>query len=346
LSFRSAAEESAFASPSAVSGHIVKMSPQGQRQIDGMTEIPLPGWTKVGTRDLVHHCGARISGQRRDLWTAQTVGGASTRGFLDARLASEWLQANDPDFWSIGKLASVGIIAGILLVSGSYDSKHNQILNVWSVPDGTDFPAYHQATFKRLFLQRAVCAKCGSKTTAIQLRRLVYVDRESEYRNNLVCDCGYPVWRMSVSDFFSADDELVRAERHWKRKANLSEAGGNHSAKEIEEIRSLQRNRCIYCNALFVETLRPTKDHLVPIIDGGTDWAFNIVLACRRCNSHRREIPFWTYCKTLSESQNRRIASHLRRRLRALGGVDSLPEDVLSAFRNGVIADVLRIGKP
>jgi HNH endonuclease len=265
-------------------------------------------------------------------------------GFSDARLASEWLEANDPDFWSIGRLASVGIIAGILLVSGSYDPDRSQILNVWSMPEGDDFPTHHQSTFKRLFLQRAVCAKCGGKATVIQLRRLTYVDRETEYRNNVVCDCGYPVWRMSVDDSFSADDGLVRAERSWQRKVNLAAAGGRHSAKEIEDIRSLQRNRCLYCDALFTETCRPTKDHLVAIIAGGTDWAFNLVLACRRCNSRRREIPFEEYCKLLSEFQNRKIVLHLTRRLRALA-LDRLSPEALDTFYGGAIAEVLRIRK-
>ena len=306
-----------------------------------MTEFQIAGWTRVGAC-LTHHCGAKISRLRGDHFTAYTVAGSSETGFSDVQSASDWLQANDPDFWSIGKLASVGIIAGVLLVSGSYDSERSQILNVWSVPDGTDFPAHHRATFKRLFLEKAVCAKCGSKATAIQLRRLAYVDRELEYRNNVVCDCGCPVWRMSICDYFSADDGLVRAERSGQRKTNLAAAGGKHSAKEIEEIRSLQRNRCIYCDALFKETLRPTKDHLVAIIAGGTDWAINIVLACRRCNSHRREIPFRAYCNLLSESQNRKIISHLTRRLCALN-LDRLSNEALNAFYGGVVADVLRI---
>src|SRR5205807_4981038 len=134
----------------------------------------------------------------------------------------------------------------------------------------------------------------------------------------------------SVDDSFYADDGLVRAERSWQRKINLSEAGGKHVAKEIEEIRWLQQNRCIYCNALFTDTLRPTKDHLVPIIAGSTDWALNIVLACRSCNSRRCGIPFRTYCKLLSKAQNRRIIIHLGRRMRAWE-IDKIPREGLNA---------------
>jgi hypothetical protein len=79
----------------------------------------------------------------------------------------------------------------------------------------------------------------------------------------------------------------------------------------------------------------------VAIIDGGTDWSINIVLACRRCNSHRRDIPFERYCKLLSESQNRKITSHLTRRLRALD-LDRLPHEALDAFCGVLAADLLR----
>jgi hypothetical protein len=44
----------------------------------------------------------------------------------------------------------------------------------------------------------------------------------------------------------------------------------------------------------------------------------------------------------LSESQNRKIISHLTRRLCALN-LDRLSNEALNAFYGGVVADVLRI---
>jgi 5-methylcytosine-specific restriction endonuclease McrA len=42
--------------------------------------------------------------------------------------------------------------------------------------------------------------------------------------------------------------------------------------------------QCIYCGAeLTVETL--TKDHRIPVARRGTNWASNLVPACRPCNS-------------------------------------------------------------
>jgi hypothetical protein len=64
--------------------------------------------------------------------------------------------------------------------------------------------------------------------------------------------------------------------------------------------------------------VRSTKDHLLSVKYGGSNWALNIVLACKSCNSRRGDIPFRTYCKLLSEVQNRRILAHLKRRILAI----------------------------
>jgi hypothetical protein len=90
------------------------------------------------------------------------------------------------------------------------------------------------------------------------------------------------------------------------------------SRQEIDEILKLQEGRCIYCHALFTNTKRPTRDHLVPLSYGGTAWALNLVLACHSCNSRRGEIPFRTFCRLLSPRQNERIFNHLIRRIRAI----------------------------
>uniref|UniRef100_A0A7V4XU38 HNH endonuclease 5 domain-containing protein n=1 Tax=Acidobacterium capsulatum TaxID=33075 RepID=A0A7V4XU38_9BACT len=78
---------------------------------------------------------------------------------------------------------------------------------------------------------------------------------------------------------------------------------------------SLQHGRCIYCHRSFGPKLKPTKDHILPIIRGGADWALNILLACRQCNSRRNDIPFRTYCKLLRKSQNELILKNLARRI-------------------------------
>jgi len=115
----------------------------------------------------------------------------------------------------------------------------------------------------------------------------------------------------------------------------MQEAGGKHSATEIQEILALQENRCIYCNALFTGELRPTRDHLLPVNYGGGDWSLNIVLACRRCNSRRGTIPFRTYCKLLSPAQNRRILKAMAKRTAAID-FDRLSDEAFGSFFLGI----------
>lgn len=46
---------------------------------------------------------------------------------------------------------------------------------------------------------------------------------------------------------------------------------------------------CYYCTApMTVETC--TADHLIPVCKGGTDRKDNIVAACVKCNSRKREM--------------------------------------------------------
>lgn len=103
-----------------------------------------------------------------------------------------------------------------------------------------------------------------------------------------------------------------------QRKELLAIMGGKHTKREIQEILALQENRCIYCNVLFTESEVPTRDHLIPITRGGTDWALNIVMACRSCNSRRSTRHFRAYCKSLSPAQKQKIVQHLIRRIDAI----------------------------
>jgi len=46
------------------------------------------------------------------------------------------------------------------------------------------------------------------------------------------------------------------------------------------------RHICAYCGGEF-STLRLTRDHVVPVSQGGRDVWMNVVTACRSCNQHK-----------------------------------------------------------
>ena len=128
----------------------------------------------------------------------------------------------------------------------------------------------------------------------------------------------------------------ARFDRRRLRIESLRNAGGKHSREDICGILALQKRRCIYCNKKFTQNkVLPTKDHLLPVVHGGGNSSLNIVMACRKCNSRRCNIPFRTYCKLLSRTQNRRILAHLTRRLLAVD-FDHLCVEEFSSFDMGL----------
>jgi hypothetical protein len=297
---------------------------------------------KIGAQSYRHHCGAKISKRGNGLWAAKTVGGAVTAGYETAEQACNWIENNDPAFWIYGSWASGGCIENIDFTSGFLDENCTDHVAICFLSGRHEFPPHLKSTFKKYFLGNATCAKCRGRTTELRIRKLPGHDVDSYkvlQRSYIVCTCGYPVWRLSVEACFAAEDAIKIAGKAWRtaqrRKKDLSRAGGKHGKKEIQEILTLQENRCIYCSVLFTDEIRPTKDHLLAVVTGGSNWMLNIVMACRRCNSRRCDIPFRTYCKLLSPTQNRRILMHLGRRLMALQ-LDLLPNGAFTSFQHGI----------
>ena len=50
-----------------------------------------------------------------------------------------------------------------------------------------------------------------------------------------------------------------------------------------EEMKRKYNNRCAYCR----EEKKLTKDHIIPLSKGGTDYIGNIQPLCRNCNSKK-----------------------------------------------------------
>jgi 5-methylcytosine-specific restriction endonuclease McrA len=81
-----------------------------------------------------------------------------------------------------------------------------------------------------------------------------------------------------------------------ERRRRESRMVGCHSESEWLEILSKFEHRCLRCGIRAQDTYRGklTKDHVVPIASGGTDYASNLQPLCARCNSWKgnREIDF------------------------------------------------------
>lgn len=68
-----------------------------------------------------------------------------------------------------------------------------------------------------------------------------------------------------------------------RRYAREQGAKGSHSLKEWESLKEKYSNRCGFCN----EGKKLTKDHIIPLSEGGTDYIDNIQPLCRNCNSQK-----------------------------------------------------------
>jgi 5-methylcytosine-specific restriction endonuclease McrA len=74
-----------------------------------------------------------------------------------------------------------------------------------------------------------------------------------------------------------------------RRRARMFAAQGSHT--ENQWLSRVERFgwKCVYCGiALTKQTL--TQDHVIPLSEGGSDFASNLVPACRPCNSRKRSV--------------------------------------------------------
>lgn len=68
-----------------------------------------------------------------------------------------------------------------------------------------------------------------------------------------------------------------------RRYARERNAEGSHTLLEWKNLKSKYLNKCVYCN----KEKPLTKDHIIPLSKGGTDYIDNIQPLCRNCNSKK-----------------------------------------------------------
>lgn len=68
-----------------------------------------------------------------------------------------------------------------------------------------------------------------------------------------------------------------------RRYAREKGAEGSHTLLEWQELKNAYGNKC--CNCLKLAPL--TKDHIVPLSKGGSDYISNIAPLCKSCNSRK-----------------------------------------------------------
>lgn len=100
-------------------------------------------------------------------------------------------------------------------------------------------------------------------------------------------------------------DKNRKAERRWRQehpeqkrthrrnhRALKRAAEGTHTASDIEVQHQRQHGKCYYCDCKMIKSPHKpnsaTVDHVVPLDRGGRNSPDNLVIACRSCNSSKK----------------------------------------------------------
>jgi hypothetical protein len=239
-------------------------------------------WIKDGAGSYRHYCGVTIARDGR-LWTAKTVAGVAIPGHISALEAVVSLEKSDPQFWIFGQY---GLRFGVT-DCGSVHHKTRPVVCgddevfVFCLSKDEQVPKFLKTIIDKHFVGIATCVACLAPMCNLQEQRAAQFDWSSSERDTyLACSCGYAVWRMDRKFYDKAGGIISKRASNWRRTLNLRNAGGKHTREEMQIVIALQDGRCIYCDAIFTDQNRPSKDHLLPVSMGGSDWALNIVLAC------------------------------------------------------------------
>ena len=93
--------------------------------------------------------------------------------------------------------------------------------------------------------------------------------------------------RRNANNWAKKNKEYVlynASNQKYKRKG----AKGNHSIKEWRELKEKLNYTCQRCGRKEPE-IKLTKDHIIPISKGGTNYINNLQPLCMRCNCSKRE---------------------------------------------------------
>lgn len=92
--------------------------------------------------------------------------------------------------------------------------------------------------------------------------------------------------RIKNRKWYEAHPEAASIRRANHRARKLK-AEGAHTVADIERIFDKQRGRCANPKCRYKFQGDHTEDHIVPLVNGGSNWPDNIQLLCSPCNSSK-----------------------------------------------------------
>ena len=113
----------------------------------------------------------------------------------------------------------------------------------------------------------------------------------SDYRGNYMKPNEQPSWKGGITSYESHKkwkEKNPERMAHLKARRYAREKGakGRHTLSEWEKLKEKNNYKCAFCG----ERKKLTKDHIVPLSEGGSDYIENIQPLCKNCNSRK-----WKY---------------------------------------------------
>lgn len=107
---------------------------------------------------------------------------------------------------------------------------------------------------------------------------------QAKYRKN-----NPEIIRFRKKDWAKRNREVVRNYTR-KRRAMRLAASGSHTLEDLRDILRLQKNKCAYCRIPFSKNIIPNLDHIVALVNGGSEDRKNLQYLCKPCNSKKSDL--------------------------------------------------------
>jgi 5-methylcytosine-specific restriction endonuclease McrA len=101
-------------------------------------------------------------------------------------------------------------------------------------------------------------------------------------------DAAHPDWRPAYSKAYWRDNPEIAAKCGAARRARKAGAEGSHTAADIRAIRVQQNDRCANPKCAIDLKGRGSVDHIVALVNHGSNWPTNLQILCKPCNSKKR----------------------------------------------------------
>lgn len=112
----------------------------------------------------------------------------------------------------------------------------------------------------------------------------------SEFPKNGKHKDGTPRWRTDCKECYNISRKLTKRKVVTKFLNNTKKRTGEvntYGAGDWKDVMIHFRGRCAYCGQKPGRRKKLTRDHVIPVTQGGKTTRENIVPACSRCNSSK-----------------------------------------------------------